>query len=143
MQLAVVDNAVEFVRSHPGFFFRGDPEPMACVQQLVAEVLALGGHEVTVRREGTWWLVSSTFDWLRPAPGLTVMDLFQRLIPLPELGPNTSRVEVALVAFARRVATVGTGEERLVVTGEPPSEDLWRWISNPPAGRTVAFSFAG
>lgn len=131
----VGSDAVEFVRSHPAMFFpEGRPSALACARQLVTQALALGGTLVSVQRVSDWWIVSSDGDWFLPGP---VAEQFRRLTPLPELGVNTTRVEVVLTAFASAVATKERGTAWVTVSGEPPQ------IGDvaADAARSVAFRF--
>jgi hypothetical protein len=139
MSVSPLTEAVDFVKDHPEMFFpRGIPSPLICAQHLAAEVLALGGSDVLIERTRDWWIVSSSFDWF--SANLSEKDQFRRLVPLPEVGENASRVEVVLTAFADAVAT-------------KHGEAAWSCISGPgipPAdvtvkekvGRVVAFRFA-
>ena len=139
MSISVFTDAVGFVRSHPEMFFPGaTPAAIPCVQCLVAEVLALGAADVTVERRGEWWIVSSNFDWF--LPDQSADEQVRKIIPLPEVGPNASRVEVVLVAFAEAVATRGGDNTWKSLTGPglPANVEVEGMTK---AGRAVAFRF--
>jgi hypothetical protein len=139
VSISVLTDAVNFVRSHPEMFFPGAaPAPIPCVQHLVAEVLALGASDVAVERRGDWWIVSSNFDWF--LPDQSADEQVRRIVPLPEVGPNASRVEVVLVAFAEAVATRNGPHTWKSLTGPGlPADVEVEGITT--AGRTVAFRF--
>ena len=136
MSISALTDAVGFVRSHPEMFFGSKPGPIPCVQHLVAQVLALGAADVWVERRQNWWVVTSNFDWF--LPDQTAGDQTRKLVPLPEIGANASRVEVVLIAFAEAVSTR---------VGAQPWEQLAGCELPDPAGgvteagRAVAFCF--
>jgi hypothetical protein len=141
MSISVVDDALEFVKEHPEMFFaNGRPAPLACVQGLVAQVLSLGAHDVVVNRCDRWWVVGSSFDWF--LPGRTAAEQMRLLLPLPELGPNTSRFEVVVLAYSDAVAVRGSEPAWEVIQGDDrPSDTLLK----PRSGlrRVLAFRFPG
>ncbi len=133
-----LNDALGFVRQHPEMFFPGkSPNPLDCLQHLLVEVLALGAPDAVVRRLDNWWVLSSSFDWFG---GKDPNELFTSIIPIPEVGPNSSRVEIVLAAFAQSVATYGTSTGRLVVRGEPPGEDVWKEMTL--STRAISFRFS-
>lgn len=134
-----LDDSLGFVRKHPEMFFAsGQPEPLACIQHLIVEVLALGGADAQVNRVDDWWVVLSSFDWFGERD---VHETFARIIPLPVVGQNASRVEVVVAAFADSVSTFGARGGRVVVHGTPPSDAVWDVMMR--GTRAVAFRFAG
>jgi hypothetical protein len=139
VSISIVTDAVSFVRSHPEMFFPGaTPAPIPCVQHLVAEVLALGAADVTVERRGEWWIVSSSFNWF--LSDQSADEQVRRIVPLPEVGPNASRVEVVLVAFAEAVATREAGLTWKSLTGPGLPTDIEEH-GVTKVGRAVAFRF--
>jgi hypothetical protein len=121
------------------FFPNAQPSPIWCVQHLVVEVLALGATDVLVERHEDWWIVSSTLDWFLSdqSPEQQV----RKLIPLPQVGPNASRVEVVILAFSEAVATRGGDRSWRVLAG-PEVAAFVEQASSAKAGRAVAFRFA-
>jgi hypothetical protein len=141
VSISVLTDAVGFVRNHPEMFFPGaTPAPIQCVQHLAAEVLALGAADVAVERRGAWWIVSSNFDWFLPDE--SVDEQTRRIVPLPEIGPNASRVEVVLVAFAEAVATRHGDQTWRSLSGPGLPADI-ETVGVTMAGRAVAFCFGG
>jgi hypothetical protein len=139
MTITVLTDVVGFVKSHPEMFFPGArPAPIPCIERLVAEVLALGAPDVAVERRQDWWTVSSSFDWF--LTDQSEEEQVRRLIPLPELGPNISRVEVVLIAYAEAVATRGKDGTWKTLSGPGPAGS---WGSEPMgnSGRSLAFRF--
>ena len=121
------------------FFPGAKPAPIPCVQHLMGEVLALGAADVVVERRQDWWIVSSTFDWF--VPDESADEQTRKLIPLPEMGPNASRVEVVLLAFAEAVATLGADQEWRSLSGPGLVEGL-KGGSSSKVARALAFRFS-
>jgi hypothetical protein len=137
LEITPIRDALGFVRQHPEMFFPGTaPNPLDCLRHLLVEVLALGASDASVRLIDGWWMLSSSFDWFL---GKEPEQLFTRIVPLPEVGPNASHVEIVLTAFAQSVATFGTATGRFVVRGEPPDEEVWKEMVR--STRAVAFRF--
>jgi len=137
--IPVLDDVLGFVKSHPELFFPGGkPNGLTCANYLVAEIMALGGHDAAVRRTAGWWLVGSSTDWFGE---LEIVTLFHRLVPLPQLGPNTSRAEVIVMAYASNIATIGPSGGRVVIAGAEPPPEIWAALATGHA-RDLAFRFA-
>jgi hypothetical protein len=83
--------------------------------------------------------LSSSRDWF--VSDQSPEEQVRRLIPLPEIGPNASRVEVVIVAFAEGVATRGGDLTWRVLTGPGIPSDVEQ-AELTRAGRAVAFRFA-
>lgn len=110
--LQPIDDAVKWVADHPAMFFSsGQFDPRLAAALVVQEALLSGASDVTVRREAEWWVIESRDDWLRPPLD---SDAFQRLVPFAEGGPNGTRSEVLLTAFAADVVTASEGTASLV-----------------------------
>ena len=134
-----LSDAVGFVRTHPEMFFAdARPSPLWCVQHLVVQVLALGATDVVVEREGNWWIMSSSLDWF--LSDQTPEEQVRRLVALPEVGPNSSRVEVVAVAFSESLAIRGADRTWRVLSG-PGLPAAVEHASSTKAGRAVAFRF--
>lgn len=139
MEFTIIDDPIQFVRRHPAMFFpRGEPSPLVCAECLAAEALALGGNEVVILRDAEWWAVGGADDWF--LPGESAKDQFARLIPLPELGQNSTRVEVVIAAFAQDVSTLQRAELQHVL-GESPHGDFVERVVNRKLVRAVFFRF--
>jgi hypothetical protein len=133
------EDALGFIKSHPDMWFPdGKPHPLKCTHYLVAEILALGALDVSVHRSEEWWSVSSARDWLREDDSY---ESFRRLIPLPEIGPNASRIEVVIAAFATDVFVIAPEGSTSVIAGRPPDEEAWRALHTSNT-RSVWFRFA-
>lgn len=143
-----VEDALLFVRRHPRIVFpSGVPDEITCLQECVAQAVALGATDVAVALKSGWWIVSSDYDWF--SRFRSDEDHFRKLIPLADgpvgspgsrqvlfLGSNATRVEVGLAAFAVASATAvrGGAWETMSGRGAPDSPS--------PIGRAVAFRFS-
>lgn len=134
-------DALDFVRNNPGFFFPGGvPAPLPYVGLLVEEVFALGASRVSVDRRGEWWVVASDRDWF--LPDQSAWEQVRKLVPLPQLAPNTCRAEIVLVVYADAVATCGGDGAWVSLSGEglPEGIDVTGGIK---VERALAFRFSG
>jgi len=137
MELHVLSDSIQFIRKNASMFFpNGEPKAVLCAQHLVAEVLALGGTDVAVLRDASWWAVGSNVEWF--LADRTTREQFACLIPLPEVGPNASRVEVVIAAFAQDLATLG-GPELEVLHGATPPEEFINRLRARALVRAVVF----
>jgi hypothetical protein len=130
---------LESVRRLEAWFF-GDEgfSVRRMIDYLLEEASLCGVSRVDVREMDGWWVLSADQDWL-PDTG-DALKVFQALTPYPEGGPNGSRMEVLLTAFARAVVTARSGTIAVIV------EDEWtnRWIDEHKsvltAQRVIAFA---
>ena len=128
---------LDFVCAHPEMFFPdGRPSATMCVQQLLNEVLALGGTDARVQRLDGWWLFWSSFDWFS---GIDPRVLFTNMHALPSTGGIGGRCEIVLAAFAESLATWGA-DGGLSIKGTPPPPAVWEEMQR--GARAVAFRFA-
>lgn len=142
---------IAHVRARPEMYLPGgvvDPKELA--RLLVRDALLLGANHARAMRATDWWLVLADRDWLGQAQG-GARDLFSRVVPFPEVGPNAMRAEVLLTAFAEEVVTftpdfaeVIKGEGRPAGDGPMGGESLpWfelpLWFGPLQPKRVVAF----
>lgn len=133
-------DALNYVRKHPGLFL-GDAQPsgILLVHELLDEVVALGVKEVTIRRHEGWWVLSGDTDWfLDDTPAYQQV---RRIVPLPELGPNSCRKEIVAVAFARSFATREGASPWVVLSGPDELPGAVEALGSTSEGRAVAFRF--
>lgn len=142
-EFQVLNDVVAWIRLHPERFFAGG---VVTAQQLLVQVvrdaIVQSALPVTVDRVGRWWIVVSNHDWLEIQDDQSIVDLFQKLIPLPVAGPECHRTEVLLTAFARSVVTA-TPKGIVVVKGS--ADGLMEYLGGVQLfganGRVVAFTF--
>jgi len=124
-------------------FTRSNPvSGVELVTNIVGEAILLtkGQAQVTVFCVGTWWVVASDVDWIVNESGHTVEEVFSRILPLPQAGPNSMRAEVLLTAFAQDVITQGSDGQRVVKGSSLLGDDLWPIpMSHQGWKRVVAF----
>ena len=134
-QFARPVDALQVVRDHPQWYFRGGAfQARQALALLTDEAVAHGSSELHVENIGGWWLVASSSDWLQGDIGA-----FFSLVPDPVGGPNTSRVEVLLTAFCRSVWTASSGEVfDVLAAGELPDE-VRHVLGQKRWARVVAF----
>lgn len=132
----VVKDGLNSVKEHPEWYFRsGQFTNTEVVSLLVEEALSNGAPDISARREGGFWILQSSHDWLEGD-----LAAFFSLVPDPVRGPNTSRVEVLLTAFCDVVWTAWPGET-YTVSGETwKSDELAQLLAPPEEGRIVGFS---
>lgn len=114
---------LESVRRLETWFFGEEGfNPRRAIDYLLEEASLCGVSNVDVREVDGWWVLAASEDWL-PADS-SVLQIFHELARYPEGGPNGSRMEVLLTAFARAVVTAHLGNVLVIVDGEGTS----RWV---------------
>lgn len=122
-------------------YVRSDPVSGAeLARNLVGDALILTHGRVTAFQEKSWWIVACDVDWMSRVAGVTVEDLFSRIIPFPQAGANSMHSEVLLTAFADDVVT-WNHRGRRIVKGDVPAGDPIR--ISPQWSRVVAFRMPG
>src|SRR5205085_11168511 len=94
-----------------------------------------------VRAVSAWWWHghSRQVQVLRESD-LSVEDVFSRILPLPQAGPNSMRGEVLLTAFARDVVTQRENDRHVIKGNTSMHDDVWDIInSDPDWKRVIAF----
>ena len=134
-----------FIRSSPERFLRQTPATgHELATALVGDAVLLTRASTTLTRAlDDWWVVGCEVDWLASDEADPVA-AFNRMLPLPEAGPNSMRAEVLVKAFAETAVTVGSGE-RYVVAGEVEASDpIWTFLEDHSDWkRVVAFKVDG
>jgi hypothetical protein len=124
------------VQAHPEWYFRGGSfVAIEAVALLTDEALSHGATDVSSSKVEACWVIESSHDWL----GGDVASFFA-LIPDPERGPNTSRVEILLTAFCDAVWTSSFGLAYDVSGGSQPPVEIRDRLENPNLGRVIAFA---
>lgn len=141
MEIKIIDDAVSYVKRRSELFLGSNlPNDIGLLRWLLTDILVLGGQEIGVKRYEDWWLVGSNTDWLRPPPGLSLQDMFSRIIPLPQAGDNSMRSEILLAAFCEEVVVSGSDGDLIIKGGGEKIEGLRSFISTAcPFERVVAF----
>jgi hypothetical protein len=138
MMVTPLTDAVGWVRSKPEMFFgKEEPDALDLLNYVMLDLLEIGRGECRIRQAGSWWLVSSDRDWMAHQT-LSVIELFQRVVPAPEHGRNAMRGEVLLNAFAQDAMTLSSSE-RLVVRGESAPDEVIAVVDNSWAQRSLLF----
>jgi hypothetical protein len=132
----VVVDPLAFIRRQPWRFFgAGGANPLAALEQLVGDAVALG-FECTACRVLDWWVAHSCADWLH-SQHAAPHELFFRIVPAPELGVNAMRHEVLLGAFAADVWTFDGQWRRILGEREVPDAVAARAMGD--VCRAIAF----
>ena len=137
-------HGLELIRRRPAMYLDGweTPNGEALAARLLHDLVWLRALPAEVKEIDGWWLIRSAVDWLASEnPLYTIDTAFSRIVPWPELRPNSMHGEVLLAVFADAVVTSGTdGIKWINGTSDafplPPHIDL----SGP--GRVVAFTLA-
>lgn len=129
------------VRSHPEMYLpAGRLEPSDFAARIAADALACGAGRTLAVHHDTWWAVAADIDWLAGgAPA--VADLFRRVIPLPQAGPNSMRGEILLGAFADDVITWDSQRADRIQGTQRESESLRSLLNDRTWRRVIAFRF--
>ncbi len=125
--MQIVRDALEFVRSKPEMFFPldGKPSPLRVLPYLMSDVIELGGGTCTIRRSHDWWIIASDKDWFdAPYYKLSEVELFARIVPAPQHGPNSMRGEILVAGFFHSVWTT-RDEQRTCIQGDAPPPAVW------------------
>jgi hypothetical protein len=127
--------AVEAVRSNPQWYF---PSASFDVDLLLgmlgSEASSHGCPDFLMSRAERWWVVASSHDWLRDAPGV-----FEAPTPDPARGDNIAHAEVVLTAFCPRVVTVSSGIVSDIVGTDAPPEHVQSLLDDRAFARVIAF----
>lgn len=142
-----ITDPLPFIRSSPERFLRQTPATgHELAAAVVGDAVLLTRATTTVTRAlDDWWVVGCEADWLAVDEAESdPLEAFERMLPLPEAGPNSVRAEVLIKAFATTAITVGRGE-RYVVAGELEANDpIWTFLEHHPEWkRIVAFKVDG
>jgi hypothetical protein len=134
-QFARPVDALQVVRDHPQWYFRGgDFQARQALALLTDEAVAHGSGDLHVERIDDWWLVASSNDWLDGDIGA-----FFSPVPDPVAGTNTSRVEVLLTAFCGKVWTASSGEPFDILPGGFLPDAVRNVLEAKQWARVVAF----
>jgi hypothetical protein len=87
------------------------------ISHVLDDVISAGATSVTVLRSGAFACVQAEIDWLAK-PGLSVPELFSRIVPNGRV--NSHRSEIMLAAFAD--GYVSTGEAGPIQGGLPSQQ---------------------
>ncbi len=117
----ISESAIEHIRSKPEMYLPAGASSVGTklVGLLLVDSLALGIHDVQIVRNKDWYAIAADSDWLRRGKyALNIVDLFDRLVPLPEAGINSIRHEVVVAAFACDVLTSVQDETVIVKSSD-------------------------
>jgi hypothetical protein len=127
------------VRANPDLYLPGGrAEPSDFATRLAGDALTLGANRTLAVRHGDWWAVAADIDWLTAAP-VAIHDLFARIVPFPQSGPNAMRSEVLLGAYADHVITWSGPTSTLVKGSAADIHPLRTSFDDPSWRRVIAF----
>jgi hypothetical protein len=140
--IQVLDDAVGLVRRRPSMFLAVGVTLENIAEALAHDALVLGAKRIVVERQSEWMVVGADVDWLRE-PGRfgalpPLAELFRRIVPLLEDGPNGMRHEILAAAYAKDVVTA-TSADRLLVAGVVEDDAaIWSALCRDHLSRSVA-----
>src|SRR2546421_3101868 len=139
--LQVLDDPIGLIRKSPSMFVRSHPVSGAeLAANIVGDALLLTSGHVTAFRTGAWWVIANDADWIAARSDLSVEDVFSRILPLPQAGPNSMRGEVLLTAFARDVVTQRENDRHVIKGNTSMHDEVWDIINSDPGWkRVIAF----
>jgi hypothetical protein len=113
VELRAMSDSIDYVRRRADMFLRfRDRKVEEFASMLIFDACVCGASAATYTKVGRWHLVSSPNDWLvSNSLGLPSVDLFKRLVPMPEAGRNIHRHEAIVVALASGGITYRRGKE--------------------------------
>ena len=127
------------LRANPDLYLPGGrAEPSDLATRLAGDALTLGASRTLAVRHGDWWAVAADIDWLTAAP-VSVHDLFSRIVPFPQSGPNAMRSEVLLGAYVDHVVTWSGSTSTLVKGSASDIHPLRTSFDDPSWRRVIAF----
>ncbi|MEW6747706.1 MAG: hypothetical protein AB1486_33670 [Planctomycetota bacterium] len=140
MDINVVDDALSWVVSHPErFFTSGKPTELELLRSVWMDAVLCGATEVATVRKHGHWIVGASADWLGQTD-IAPSELFTRLVPLPQAGPNSVRSEILLRAFCSEVGAVSKGRFLTIKGGKEVEGLLTQFFSEHQTLRgAVAF----
>lgn len=101
----------DYVRREQQRFFRGGQyNAYEAASMIALEALLAGAEDVRIHVVDGWIYICSEKDWLA---GIEV-NAFSGLAPFRPGGPNGVTAEFLVVVFSRSVATLASGEGRIV-----------------------------
>jgi hypothetical protein len=106
VDITAINDAVNWVRAHPErFFMDGVPSGQELARAVWSDAIFCGSNEVVTHydRSSAMWVIGSRTSWLE-VDGIPPEDLFARIVPLKDAGPNSMRSEVVVNAFSAEVA---------------------------------------
>jgi hypothetical protein len=135
----IFEDPLAFIRAHPQMFL-AEVAAEDLALNLVRGIVLLNNGPVSLAHFDRWWLVAAEADWMSADAGATAEDVFHRLVPFPEAGPNSIRPEVLLTAFATTVVTWHLGRVTVVKGEVSPDDEIERVVAAHPLWkRWVAF----
>ncbi len=110
--VAAADSPLAAVRHLETWYFgESGFSARKAIDYLLEEADLCGVPDLRVTYEDGWWILESDKDWLSD---LAEMDVFMRPVRYMEGGPNGTRTEVLLTAFADAVVTIARGRTCIV-----------------------------
>lgn len=118
-------NTIEHLKKARRMYLQSEGD---CGEELAVNLLddasTLGVQDVYKDFIDGWWVVWSVYDWLKIENDYSIIDTFNKLVPLIGGGLNAVRREVLLTAFAKDVLTIKDNKIELI-KGEMPN---LRWV---------------
>lgn len=104
MEIAKVDS-LEHIKNNVRLYLAFDKvNGFELASKLAIDALSTGADDVTMRRNGDWWVVSSLTNWIENNPEEYPIELlFSQICANPCAGANAMRNEILLAAFADTV----------------------------------------
>ena len=117
-------SSIDIIKSNPEkYYLPPNPSGQELASLLVRDALVLGETDVTVTQREKWFVVSSHTDWLvRNFKNINNWgEIFNSLIPFPELGEHQHRSEIFINAFAEHII-ISSGNKCVSLKGGTPTQ---------------------
>lgn len=129
-KIRLVSEPIEIVRNNPERYLGSENISGATLSSLIeqdANLLDCG--EVSTFVIDGWYIVSADGDWIKKnSQGIdSWLEVFKKLMPLPESGVNAIRHEIFLMAFAESVFISEKGSV-VLLKGDFPSDSVLECI---------------
>ena len=137
-----LNNPVDWVKEHPQIMLRSS---LICGENLahrvVHDAFVSKVKSMKIEQIENWWIIAGINDWLS-YKNLSINDLFNKLIPFPEMGQECHRSEILLTAFADNIFTVLDKSFRWITPKIEIPIEIENWLRNNNYVRVIAFSMS-
>lgn len=132
----------DFVKAIRRLCDSNPPDMAWLIERYPIDFLALGVTAFSYEKIGDWAYFSCREDWLaKLLLRFEIEEIFKRVLPIPEVGPNDCHQEIYLMAYADNIVTA-TKDGVVYLKGKPAAlpQDLLAKLNCLSGGRAIAFS---
>lgn len=129
-KIRLISDPVEIVRNNPDRYLGSESISGTGLSNLIEQdANFLGCGEVGISIINEWYVVSAEDDWIKKnSQGIeSWLEVFKKLMPLPEAGVNAIRHEIFLMAFAKNIFISENGNI-VLIKGDFPDDSVLECI---------------